>query len=135
MWPWTANEVDELCRICSTELAGSKDVLQIKTRKGCRALSASSILFCQSDKKYVSVVPDRGNALRKLGKLDDLALELPDYFVRLHQSFLVNSRRVMGLDHVSWEIILDSGNRLPVSRAYKASASAIFQKFQLESHF
>ncbi len=126
--PWAAGEVDELCRICSTELAGSRDVLQIKTRQGCRALSAASILFCQSDKKYVSLVSEGGDAFRRLGKLDDLAGLLPDYFVRVHQSFLVNFRRVTALDRVTWEVVLDTGDRVPVSRTYRESTGALFQK-------
>lgn len=126
--PWGGGEIGELSRRCLDYLSDNREVIQIRTRHGCAALSARSVLFCQSDKKYVCLVPEKGRVIKKLGKLDDLALELPEWFVRLHQSFLVNSRRVTALDRVSWEVILDTGDRVPVSRAYRASAQALFQK-------
>lgn len=50
-------------------------------------------------------------------KLAELESKLPEAdFVRCHQSFLVNLRFVAGMD--SKELLLTSGERLPVSRAH-----------------
>lgn len=122
-------QIDRLCTWCAEGMLGNTDVLQIKTRQGCYAITASSILYCQSDQKYIMVVTDTGEIFRKLEKLDQLAPALPDYFVRVHQSFLVNAHRISGLDKSSWEIILDSGHRIPVSRAYQKTIAEQIQKF------
>ena len=127
--PDDQEQIDRLCTWCAEGMFGSTDILQIKTRQGCYAITASSILFCQSDQKYVMIVTEAGEIFRKLEKLDQLALVLPDYFVRVHQSFLVNSHRISGLDKTSWEILLDSGNRIPVSRAYQKTIAEQIQKF------
>lgn len=127
--PDDQNQIDRLCTWCAEGMMGSTDILQIKTRQGCYAITASSILFCQSDQKYVMIVTETGEIFRKLEKLEQLVLTLPDYFVRVHQSFLVNSHRISGLDKTSWEILLDSGNRIPVSRAYQKTIAEQIQKF------
>lgn len=131
--PDDQEQIDRLCTWCAEGMLGNTDVLQIKTRQGCYAITASSILYCQSDQKYIMVVTDTGEIFRKMEKLDQLVLDLPDYFVRVHQSFLVNTHRISGLDKTSWEIILDSGNRIPVSRAYQKTIAEQIQKF-LSNH-
>lgn len=121
-------QIDRLCQWCAGGMKAGTDVLQIKTRQGFHAVSAGSILFCQSDQKYVMIVVQSGEIYRKLEKLDQLAGQLPDYFIRVHQSFLVNSRRVTGLDRTTWELLLDAGNRIPVSRAYRRAVDEHIQK-------
>lgn len=127
--PDDQEQIDRLCHWCAKGMMGSTEVLQIKTRQGDRAITASSILFCQSDQKYVMIIVDSGEIFRKLAKLDQLSMILPEYFVRIHQSFLVNSHRISGLDKISWEILLDSGNRIPVSRAYRKIVAEHIQKY------
>lgn len=127
--PDDQDQIDRLCLWCAEGMMDSTDVLQLKTRQGCYAITASSILFCQSAQKYVMIVTQTGEIFRKLEKLDQLTLSLPDYFVRVHQSFLVNFRRISGLDKTNWEILLDSGNRIPVSRAYQKTIAEQIQKF------
>ena len=120
--------LDVLCAQCVEELEGSAEVLQIHTRQGSYAVSASDILFCQSDQKYVVVTTHTGELYRKIGKLGEFAQALPPYFLRVHQSFLVNTRRLSGLDKTSWEVLLDSGHRIPVSRAYHGAVLEQIQK-------
>lgn len=116
--------IEALCLACAEEQAASGQVLQIVTRQGSRAVSLSTVTYCRSDQKYVLLVTDSGQVYRKLGKLSELAAQLPKRFVRTHQSFLVNWDRVSGLDRRTWELVLDSGERVPVSRAYKEQIGA-----------
>lgn len=127
------NQIDRLCICCAEMMSRSRDVLQIKTRQGCHAVTAANILFCQSDQKYVMLITESGTIYRKLSKLDDVMLDLPEYFERVHQSFLVNTRHIIGLDKNTWELILDSGNRIPVSRAYRKTVSDRIQKYLYDS--
>ena len=120
--------VDTLCVQCLEELTNSTEVLQINTRQGNYAVSASDILFCQSDQKYVVITTEAGEVYRKIGKLDHLSQSLPEYLFRVHQSFLINSHRLVGLDKTNWEVLLDSGHRIPVSRAYHKATLEQTQK-------
>lgn len=127
------SQIDKLCKWCAEMMSRSRDVLQIKTRQGCHAVTAANILFCQSDQKYVMLITESGTIYRKLAKLDDIMLDLPDYFERVHQSFLVNTRHISGLDKNTWELKLDSGYRIPVSRVYRKTVSEKIQKFLYDS--
>lgn len=120
--------INALCIQCLEELTNSTGVLQINTRQGNYAISASDILFCQSDQKYVVITTEGAEVYRKVGKLDHLSQELPEYFFRVHQSFLINSHRLVGLDKTNWEVLLDSGHRIPVSRAYHKATLEQIQK-------
>ena len=90
----------------------------------CRQMS--EIVYCQSNLKYVNVVTDSGKFFRKLLTLSKFSEMLPDYFIRIHQSFLVNKHKVRGINHSSngWEVITNDGLQLPVSRTYQKSVSA-----------
>lgn len=122
--------IDELCRWCASEVEKSNDVLQIATRQGIYAISASSILFCQSNQKYVLVVTEKGTIYRKLAKLDQIALNLPQYFMRVHQSYLVNPNKIRGLDKSgnNFDLLLSTGIRVPVSRIYQKATEEQIQK-------
>jgi len=125
-------EIDRLCALCLEELSQGNEVLQLNTRQGSYAVSAASILFCQSDQKYVMITADTGEVYRRLGRLDQLEEELPPWFLRIHQSFLINSRRLVGLDRTDWLVLLDSGHRVPVSRAYHKTVLEHIQKCRLD---
>lgn len=119
--------ISSLCLFCASEISNNKEILQIKSRTGTYSVSLSSVVFCQSDKKYISIISEDGKIFRKLGKLDQITEILPDYFVRIHQSFIVNSRMVSGLDKTTWEVITLQGERLPVSRIYHQAANDLFK--------
>lgn len=125
-------KLKSVCNACLNMLARGNHVLHIKTRQGSYAISVKSIIFCQSDQKYISIVTDTGKIYRKLGKLNQFAEGLPSEFLRVHQSFLINSRHVVELDKVTWELITDTGYRVPVSRVYHQTALNIFQKMSFE---
>lgn len=126
-----SSELFRLCSFCTEQLRQNNRILQIVTRKGIYAVSVDSVLYCQSDLKYVMLLTEDGNCYRKLGKLDELKRELPADFTRVHQSFLVNNRKVCGIDKSTHELILEGGLRIPYSRAYRSAVEQMFQKRKL----
>lgn len=68
------------------------------------------------------------NALTFYGKLDDLQKELPDYFCRIHQRYLVNLRHIQKTDENS--VFINSG-KLPISRAHRKNFLIAFAKSML----
>lgn len=111
---------------CIQEHDHTKHTLYMETKQGVFALSSDEIVYCQSDLKYINVVTDSGKLFRKLLTLSKFSEMLPDYFIRIHQSFLVNKHRVKGISRGSsgWEVITNDGLHLPVSRTYQKSVSA-----------
>ena len=113
------------CR-CMERLRTENQVLQIHTRQGEYAVSMRSILYCQSDLKYVQITAKSGTVYRKLWKLDELLSILPEYFMRIHQSYVVNVREADAFDRTSHEPQMTDGSRLPVSRPYLQAVQALF---------
>jgi DNA-binding LytR/AlgR family response regulator len=120
-------ELYRICNICAKQLNEDHKVLQFATKKGLYAISLRSILYCQSDLKYITLITDDGMKCSKLGKLDDLSDKLPRNFVRVHQSFIVNFQQVCGMDKSSHELLLNGDIRIPFSRAYQTFVMQLFQ--------
>ncbi len=119
-------ELARLCLACAQRISDGGGVLQFATRQGIAAVSLRSVLYCQSDLKYVVVVSEDGTRLRRPGKLNDLAALLPGGFVRVHQSFLVNRDRVRAVRRDTHELLLDQDIHIPYSRAYHETVMQLF---------
>lgn len=124
--------ITKLCQKCAQSVAEDNSILQITTRQGCYAVSTASIFYCMSNQKYISIVTNNGVVYRKLGKLDDFVAALPDNFLRVHQRFLVNNHHFYGIDKSdsNWNLLLDTGDRIPISRVYQKSVDEQFQRLQ-----
>ena len=124
--------IKKFCEKCAQFVAEDNSILQITTRQGCYAVSTASILYCMSDQKYVSIITNRGLTYRKLAKLDDFGAVLPVCFLRVHQRFLVNSHYIYGIDksESNWSLLLNTGDRIPISRVYQKSVDEQFQRLQ-----
>ena len=114
------------CALCARELAQYRHVLQLRTKGGSYAISCASILYGMSDQKHVLIRCADDRIFRRTGKLDQLQEVPPPSFVRVHQSYLVNRSHVTGIERSSWELLLDNGEHIPVSRAYRKIISELF---------
>ncbi len=129
------SENDKIKRICDLyvrivdagfENKNDNSVLYITTRQGSYAVSKDSILYCQSDLKYTVFVVDNGMIIRKLEKLQAIEEKYLWDFVRVHQSFLINPKKVKSIDKYANEIILSNDTRIPFSRKYSAAVRDLF---------
>ena len=120
------DQIRRLSLRCMKEMQEDFGVLQIHTRQGEYAVSVRNILYCQSDLKYVQLVTKKGTVYRKLWKLDEVLSVLPEYFIRVHQSYVVNVREAEGFDRSAHELLMTDGIRIPVSRPYVQSVLMLF---------
>ena len=92
------------------------------------------ISYFESSAKKVMLQPSKGEKRYCFAaKLDDIARQLPDYFLRCHQSYLINMHMVRSLDsqnHVFW---LHSNEDILISRRNYREAKERYQLF-LERH-
>ena len=102
-------------------------IIYVTTKQESFALRKESIVYCQSDLKYTLFIIDDGRIIRKLEKLQDVEDKFLWDFERVHQSFLVNPKKVIGVDKASKEIILEGNLRVPISRKYSAQAKKIIE--------
>ena len=79
----------------------------------------ANILYFVSDRRQVTCVTE-GRDYTFYGKLDGVAEEVGDGFVRIHQRYLVRSGAVDRIE--GSEVVLRDGQRLPVSRSCQQSA-------------
>lgn len=121
-----SQKITKLCLSFVKVIATSNHVLHIHTRKGDYSISVESIVFCQSDQKYVTIVTDSGKNYRRIGTLNQLQETLSDEFLRVHQSFLVNTKKIKSVDKVTWEIETNEGYHIPVSRPYRQEVQSYF---------
>lgn len=61
------------------------------------------------------------------GTLEKLMQELPQDFIRVHKSFIVNKRRITEIRYGQNLMILEGSFSIPISRTYKASVKAVFE--------
>lgn len=101
------------------EVQQDEGLFHIRTRQETLHVPYGRILYFESDLKHVEMVYGSGRSGRFSAKLDQIEESVGKVaFLRIHQSFLVNRRAILSLDHVTHEALLTSGDRLPVSRNY-----------------
>ena len=92
-------------------------------------IPVSNILYFVSDRRQVTCVT-AGRDYTFYGKLDAVAEEAGDGFVRIHQRYLVRAGAVDRME--GSEVVLRDGRRLPVSRSCQSSALLALTRAELE---
>lgn len=89
----------------------------------------SNILYFASDRRQVQCVTE-SRSYTFYAKLDAVAAEVGAEFVRVHQRFLV---RAGAVDRIEGnEVVLQNGERLPMSRSCQRSALLALTRAELE---
>ena len=89
----------------------------------------ANILYFASDRRQVRCVTG-GRAYTFYGKLDAVAQEVGAAFVRIHQRYLVRAGAVDRME--GGEVVLRTGERLPVSRSCQQNALLTLARAELE---
>lgn len=108
-------------KIATLQEANQKNLLQTITVRSNRELVSiliDNILYVESLADYVKINTTTGTVITK-EKISALEKILPEWFIRIHRSYLVNKNKIeaYGYDYVK---ILDQ--ELPVGRKYKKEA-------------
>lgn len=85
-------------------------------------LSLSRVSWIESDGNYLRLETGR-DTYRVRGRIKDLEDRLdPERFMRIHRSFIVNLdhiREIVRGEHGELDVVVDSGDRLRLSRTYR----------------
>lgn len=115
--PFRQEKVQEVWEraIASFQDVGT-DYLQLKNREHLLRVPLKEITYIESDRRYIYIHKHSGKERMRM-KLSELEPQLPGYFVRCHQSYIVNLHQMERMSEQS--IILVGGTCLPVSRSRK----------------
>ena len=89
------------------EVQQDQSLFHLRTRQETLHVPYGRILYFESDLKHIEMVYSSGGSGRFSGKLDQIeACVGKTSFLRIHQSYLVNRRAIVSLDHVTHEALL-----------------------------
>lgn len=93
-------------------------------------VEVNQIYYLESDRRQLHVHEGKETIVINQ-KLKDVEEQLPNTFVRCHQSFLVNMRYIRSF--TAQEIELTDGRKVPVSRPRYGEAKEVFMKYLANS--
>lgn len=86
-------------------------------------ITIDDILYIQSSKRVCEIITN-DKTYRCYKKLSDFLKELPEYFVRCHQSYIVNAKYITS--YQSGQFTLTTGAIIPISDSYAKDAKNLY---------
>lgn len=103
-----------------------RDCFAVSFKSNIFRIRVREILYFESAKRTVTLHSPKESWV-VYRKLNDIQKQLPDYFVRSHQSYLVNMNEIKRMHSLTIE--LKNGERLPVSRPKCQEVKERFREF------
>lgn len=100
----------------------------VEQKAGSRRIPVSRVIaFCSNGRKLTIIMNEE--EIEFYGKLDEVCKSLPDYFVRIHNRFLINLNYITAVEKDS---LLCTDRKFPISRAYKQPLEVAFARALLQ---
>jgi two-component system response regulator LytT len=96
--------------------AAKESIIMMQTLKGREPIKLNGLLYCEVDGVYSTCVTEQKDYHTR-NSLTQLKTILPDNFIRVHRSFIVNKDK---LEVVTGTYVQIGEKRIPVSRSYKS---------------
>lgn len=127
--PYKEKKIRDVADAALREIADREaEYYLIPTGSGSYRQNLREVLYFYSDRRKITAVT-KSDKKTFYGKLDELQKELPAYFQRIHQRYLVNMNQVMETKDNS---ALVGTEILPVSRAHRQEFLIAFAKRMLK---
>ena len=101
-----------------------KEYFFVKSGKTLSKIRLEDILYFEGEKEYVRLVTITGHLLI-YRRLKDIEEQLPLPFVRVHNSYIVNTKQ---LEKIQDNHIFIAGKQIPVSEKFKADFMVVIQQ-------
>ncbi len=95
----------------------SKSYFFIKSSGQQHKINFAEIFYIESIKDYVNIKTEN-NEIIVLETLKSLETQLPENFVRVHKSFIINQDKIEKADVRN--VLLNSGKEIPIGETYKS---------------
>jgi DNA-binding LytR/AlgR family response regulator len=93
-----------------------KGFLTVRSDRRRAKIPFQNITYIESVGDYVKILTESDDPIFTQERISQIIKELPENFIRIHRSFIVNSRRVNFFSKTDLEI---NGTTLPISRTFK----------------
>ncbi len=104
-------------------------VVALPMKEGYRLVNQENILYCKAEGNYTLVFFANGNTMLISRKLKQTTASLEDiWFLRIHQSYLVNMRHAqLYLRKSGGQLVMTDGKKLPISKSFKEQVLQLFK--------
>jgi len=104
-------------------------VVALPMKSGYKLVQQNQILYCKASGNYTEVFFENESSLLIARKLKETANSLAnDWFLRIHQSYLVNMRfATQYLRKSGGQLMMSDGKQLPISKTHKAEVLGFFK--------
>lgn len=100
----------------SEELDTAADHIFVNSNKRMIRMTFNDIFFIDSIKDYVRIHTQNDTVITK-DKISTFVQRLPSYFLRVHRSYIVNTKKIASL--TSKDVTLVGGKEIPIGASYK----------------
>ena len=127
--PYEKTKLKEVLENAVKELSAMEEQFyMVQQKSGVLRLSLREIAYFKSDKRNVCAIRKNGEQISFYEKLDAVEAELPDFFQRIHNRYLVNMHYISRVESSS---CICNSEELPVSRTYKQPLAVAFARTML----
>ncbi len=104
----------------------TETMLEYTKNKALYSVKCNEIVYVYSDRKKVSIVMMNGDKEEFYGKLKETAMQLPENFSMISQSFVINRNYVQKYSYD--EVVMMNKHILSISRTYRKAIREIVQR-------
>ncbi len=97
----------------------------VRSNRQTSTVRFEELLYIESLADYIKIHQSTGTPITSREKISHIQKELPDTFIRIHRSFIVNTTKISAF---SMEYVVIDEQELPISRTYKKEVGAKLQK-------
>ena len=100
------------------------------------SVPSSDIVFFEKDKRSVFIYTKTGT-YKSLLKTKEILEKLPNYFIQIHASYILNPKYIKDFDSKTVTILLNGTEEhlLPISRKFQFSFKEKYYSYLSERHF
>lgn len=106
----------------SSETGKTSDYIFVNSNKRMIRVEFNNILFIDSIKDYVRIHTVKDTIITK-DKISSFVQRLPSYFLRVHRSYIINTRKIASL--TAKDVVLLGGMEIPIGVSYKEIIKSI----------
>ena len=119
--------IDELQRFHKHTDVTDNNTFNVKIGGNYYSFFYRDILFFEAQTKKVAV-KTLGQEVSFYDSIENIAESLPDYFIRCHRSYIINSNHIKSAHFGDMIICLNDNSRIPMSRSYKSNVKQIVKE-------
>lgn len=111
----------------NTQKQNAIEYISIRANRKQHPINLNELVYIESLDDMVKIVT-KSNELITREKISKLATSLPQNFIRVHRSYIVNLKYVNSFSHQELQV---GSTRIPISRSYKKASLEAFEGFGL----